>query len=200
MEPTNQNTPTPNPSTKKSSMPLVIVALIVVLAILTAGVVYWSDRSDNTNTQDAITNTESTSDAKANVLGEADVSTLKAEEVVSVSIYVDSGDREISVLGTTLSYPQESLEFLSIDGTSGSFPTVVTSKGGDGSVVIESGITPGEDPVTGKNLVAIVKFKSLGGSGEKEISFVEGTKVIDANTFEDVLGETQSIKLTLEEN
>ena len=196
MEPTNQNTPTS--TTNKSHTPIVIVVLLVVLAALIAGVIFWSDSNNDSSSQPTTSNQDS-ANLTAEISGEAEPSTLVAEEIVNVSVYVDASE-PVSAVGATFTYPEDSLEFQTIDTTTTDFPTVAFSEGGSGKVRVESGIAPGSDPLTGKKLIAVVQFKSLGGSGEKEISFVDGTQVISSETFENILGTTQNVKIMLETN
>ncbi len=198
MEPTNQNTPTPTPTTSNNRSPIIIVGLLIVLAALIAGVIYWSDTSKDSSSQPTTSSQDGTN-LTAEISGEAVPSALSAEETVSVSIYVDTTE-SVSAVGATFTYPEDSLEFQSIDTSSTDFPTVAFSEGGDGKVRIESGIAPGSDPLTGKKLIAVVQFKSLGGSGEKEISFIDGTQVISSETFENILGTTQNVKIVFEAN
>lgn len=200
MEPTNQNNPTQNPAPKKNSMPIIIVVLLIILAALIAGVVFWSNSSSDSTSQPTTATTGDVNSLQAQISGESDISTLKADEVVSVSVYVDSNEEPVNAVGATFTYPEDALEFQSIDTSNTAFPTVAASSGGSGTVRIEAGIAPGGEPVSGKQLLAVVQFKSKGSSGEKELVFVDGTQVIRDETFENILGSTQNVKLTFEAN
>lgn len=198
MEPTNQNTQTPAPRARSNRAPVIIIGLLVVLAALTAGVIYWSGKNNDSSSQPTTSTQDSTS-LTAEISGEAEPSSLSAEEIVSVSIYVDTSE-PVNAVGAALTYPADSLEFKSIDTSDTDFPTVAFSEGGSGMVKIESGIAPGSDPLTGKKLIAVVQFKSLGGTGEQELNFVDGTQVISSETFKNILGTTQSVKIITETN
>lgn len=198
MEPTNQNTQTPTPTTGNSRAPVIIIGLLILLAALIAGVIYWSEKNNESSSQPT-SSTQDTVNLSAEISGEAEPSSLSAEEVVRVSVYVDTPE-PVNAVGAVLTYPTDSLEFQSIDTSTTDFPTVASSEGGSGTVKVESGIAPGSDPLTGKKLLAVIQFKSLSGTGEKELNFVDGTQVISSETFKNILGTTQNVKIMLETN
>lgn len=197
MEPANQNTPAPNPTSKKSKMPTFIFFLLFVLAVLVGGVIYWSSSNDSSTSTTTVDPADS---LVAEISGESEPPVVKVGEVVKVSIYVNSGEEPVNAVGATFTYPEEKLEFVQIDTEGSMFPTVAASKGGSGVVKFEAGIAPGGSGVTGKQLLAVVEFRAIGQASTSELTFTEETQVISAETNKDVLGNAQSVQITLEEN
>ena len=199
MEPTNQNTPPQSTSPKKKVAPITIVVLLIVLVALTAGALYWANRNESSTSQPATSAIETTESSQAQISGEAEPSTLKADEVVNVSIYVDPGTEYVSAVGAEFTYTEDSLEFISIDNENSAFPTTALSSGGSGKVRIDAAIEPGTEPVTGKKLIAVVQFKALGNSGLTELAFTENTKVYNSEA-KNILGTSPNIQITFEED
>jgi hypothetical protein len=109
---------------------------------------------------------------------------------LSVQIWADSADQPVNAVQINLSYPVDKLNFVSIDTANSAFGVAAQNTGGNGVIDIARGAT---DPVSGRSLVATVKFTPLTaakGKSKAVISFTPGTVLVSSNTNGNVLAAT----------
>jgi hypothetical protein len=90
-------------------------------------------------------------------------STFAAGENVTMEVRLNTDGKNINAVQADLSYPQDMLEFVSVDAASSAFPIEAQLTGGNGSVKIARGNIAG---VTGDVLVAKVTFKTITSSAK----------------------------------
>lgn len=96
----------------------------------------------------------------------------------SVTIHENSSDA-VNAVQADLTYDQSKVMFVSIDGSGSSFDSGVVANGGNGSVSIvraKLGST-----VMGDQVVAVVTFKALAGSGSSSINFAASSSIVRAS-------------------
>lgn len=115
--------------------------------------------------------------------------TYAANQTFTVNLRENSGSIPVYAVGAKISYPANLLEFQSISTTNTAFPTVVPSAtyGGNGEVSVEAGAAAGGNPLTGDNFVATITFKTLTSSGTANLSFGNGTQLLESTNFTNLL-------------
>lgn len=88
---------------------------------------------------------------------EQSAQSVKAGETVMVTIKVNSGTDLVNAVQANLSYPQDSLEFVSVDGTGSAFDIEAQKANENGVVKVARGVLK---PVSGEKVVAKVNFKA----------------------------------------
>ncbi|MGZ6005605.1 MAG: cohesin domain-containing protein, partial [Candidatus Saccharimonadales bacterium] len=98
----------------------------------------------------------------------------------TISVYENSGSNPVDTAQANLSYSSNLIDFVSISSSS-AFPIVAQSSGGNGSVVIARGATPGAS-LTGSQLIATVRFKAKASSGNASVSFASGSTIVSGGS------------------
>lgn len=191
----NQNIQPTKPHKKPKKL---IIGLLILAAIVVIGGAFALNRDEQEPTQTTNTNTQQQSTEKTATLAlEPPQSTTTQDEVVTLSVYIDTGTQSVNAVQANLSYPTDKYDFISIDDTGSAFSISAEAKGGDGVIKIARGQAGG---VTGKQLVAKVNLKQKAGSGQGEIKFADGTEAISANEpYANILNTTSGATLTLGE-
>jgi hypothetical protein len=101
----------------------------------------------------------------------------------SIGIYEDSGADTVNAASIDLTYPNNLLSYESTSSSSAFNITAATS-GGNGSVHIDRGALPA---VSGRQLIASVRFKALSGSGTANLSFENDSKVVSSKSSSNIL-------------
>ncbi len=113
--------------------------------------------------------------------------------ILTVNIRENSGSEPVNSVQANLSYPADSLDFVSI-GSSSAWGVVAQNSGGGGSVNIARGALP---PVSGDQLVASVRFKAKKDTGSASISFASGSEVDSSNSNSNILSGTSGGTYTM---
>lgn len=108
-------------------------------------------------------------------------SSVAKGSIFTVSVYENSGGDSVNAAVANLAYPADKLDYVGI-GSSAAFSIVAASSGGGGSVQIDRGALPA---VSGKQLVATVRFKAKVDSGTASVTFSSG-KVVSADSNADI--------------
>lgn len=108
----------------------------------------------------------------------------------SVQIWEDSSSEPVNGVQANLSYDPAKLDFVSIDNTGSAFGVEAENVGGGGSVLIARGVTGGDPPVTGGQLVATVTFTAKQSPGPTAVNFAAGSMVVSSTTNTDILTAT----------
>ena len=153
-----------------------------------------ADNSDN-NTSPEVS-IESTETQQAEIYAELENSTLKTEELVNVSIFVDTGAEQVQTVAAHVSYPTDAFDFVGINTDESAFSIQAENKEMDGTIIIERGSF---NTVSGKNLVAIIQLRAKSSSGTAELKFVDGTQVLSSKTYKNLLGSSPDVQITFEE-
>lgn len=196
MDQTNQKI-TP-PAKKKNTLALIVGFVVVLFVVLG---IYIFVSKDNKKTTHDVTNNQTGADVTAQKTAELSTDPQSAVtqngEVVTFSIWVDTGGQKVSAVQANLSYPADKFDFISIDDTGSAFEIRPESKGGDGKITIARGQIGG---VTGKQLVAKVNLKAKTVDGEGSVTFSDQSKVLTlADNPQDILNTTSGAKLTVGE-
>lgn len=109
---------------------------------------------------------------------------VKVGEEFSVQINVDTAGKAINAVQSNLAYDKNSIEYISADTASGAFEFTAQAEGGNGSVKVAVGNVT---PLTGKQLVATVKFKGIKSANKTAIQFTADSQVAEASTSDNVL-------------
>lgn len=116
--------------------------------------------------------------------------TVAANATVSVSVYEDSGSNRVLSAGVQFNYPQNLLDFVSIDSSASPFVSKVASTGGNGTVTIARGTDyelGQSGALTGPQLLGVVTFKAKATSGTANLTpLLNGsTQLVTATDFND---------------
>jgi hypothetical protein len=114
--------------------------------------------------------------------------TVSAGTTLAVQIWADSGTNSVNAVQANLNYPIDKLNFVGIDTTNTAFGVEAQSTGGNGTVSIARGSTA---PLSGKQLVATVKFTPLAATSKHRssapVSFSTNTSLISNVSNADIL-------------
>ena len=110
--------------------------------------------------------------------------TVSVGNELNLQVWVDVTDKFANAVQANLSYDTTYLDFVSIDATASNFEIEAQATGGNGSVGIARGTTT---PVSGKKLIATVKFRAKASSRKTSVTFATGSAVIDSQTALDIL-------------
>ncbi|MEX0621421.1 MAG: hypothetical protein WD187_00295 [Candidatus Woykebacteria bacterium] len=100
--------------------------------------------------------------------------TINVGDTLSVAVRVNSGTVQINAVQANLAYSADKLEFLAIDLSGTAFEQQYQNQGGSGVVKLARATT---SPVSGDNLVAIVRFKAK-AAGTATFSFTSGSSIV----------------------
>jgi hypothetical protein len=112
---------------------------------------------------------------------------------IRVAVRLTDDVDPVNAVQANLAYPQNRLQFSSIDSAGSSFDIAAPSKGGNGTVEIARGAL---QPVKGNALVATVVFKVL-AAGTADLEFAQGSAVPRAADARDTLGTRISARISL---
>ncbi len=104
----------------------------------------------------------------------------------AVTIYENSGADAVNVIQADLNYDQSKLQFVNIDTSTSAFDGQASQSGGNGLVSIARFRTPESTPLTGKQLVAIINFKAVAGTGTSAITFAKSSYLVRSNDNSDI--------------
>lgn len=99
----------------------------------------------------------------------------------------------MSIVEVYLAYPSDKLEFVEVDYTGSDFDFPVEGTGGDGSIHIIRG---NFGSVSGDKLIANIKLKAKGASGSAQVSFEDGSAVLNTDG-QDILSGTSGGTYTI---
>jgi cytoskeletal protein RodZ len=116
------------------------------------------------------------------------------DSTLTLEVWADSGAQSVNALQVNLSYPQEKLSFIKVDGSGSAFTLDAQSSGGNGTVKIARGNIK---PISGRLLVAKVQFKALDDSGNATVTFDKSSVLISSTTNKNILGKTDGATYTL---
>ncbi len=103
-----------------------------------------------------------------------------------VQIRENSGSKPVNAVQINLSYPNDLVDLVSIDGTNSSFSVQAQSTDTNGVIMIARGST---SPRTGDQLIATLHFKSRTLTGNANLAFIRGTSIASASTNTNILEE-----------
>jgi len=98
------------------------------------------------------------------------------ELILTVSLDTGQGNKTNSYIAS-LSYPEDQLEFVSIDTSKSPFNMALEAKGGDGKVTIMRGTTEAQ---SGKALVGTVKFKAKTSTSSDRVTVSNNSAIISS--------------------
>lgn len=154
---------------KKKLNILIIVALFVVVG---AGLIIYSNAATPTiQTQTATTLANGPASLKLNPASGA----YSSGATIDAGIYVDSGTSEISTVDVKLNYDTTKMDFVSIDGTGGSFSTCTEATGGSGNASLVCTKLGGF--VSGNQKIGNVKFRTKVNTGTSAVNFSSSSHV-----------------------
>lgn len=193
----------------KSSWLVPVVVVVIIAAIVSAVALpsssNTSDQSKNSSRSGASA-ANNTSDGNNDSSGNSPngtspkLSVATAQEKVSknseitVEVWADSGTEKVNAVQIVLSYPQDKLQYKSVDASGSAFPIAASAKASGGKVTIARGAAT---PISGHLLVAKVHFTVLAGSGEASVQFTKSTALVSATTHKNVLESTSGNTFTL---
>lgn len=195
MNPDTQNSPQQQTDKKSFLWVVIVLVALTVCGIVTAAILLGD--SDTAETQATTSNAQTAAENPASLSAEPDNATVAQENIVNVSIYVDSGDEEVNAVQANIAYPTDKLSFVSIQTEDSAFSIEAENTNENGVIKLARGEI---EPVTGKQLVAVVQLRADSSSGSADLTFAEGSAVISATTNEDLLSNSPGVQLTIEEN
>lgn len=198
----NQKNTTPTTKPRKG-----VIILVIFIALLALGGSIYAltaqktePQAPNTNTtpdQNINNNNSQTTGKTAQLKTEPATSTTKIGETITLSIWVDSDDQQISTVEAYLTYPTDKFEFVSIDGNGSAFGIQAEQTGADGNISITRAQVNG---VSGKQLLAKINLKAKTESGEGALAFTDESKIFTLSTEpQNILGNTTGTTLTIGE-
>ena len=108
----------------------------------------------------------------------------------SVTVMVNTGTEAVNVVGAYITYPQDKLEFLSID-TTGSILTMWAENKAEGGKISLSGGVPSPG-FSGSKKIATIRFKAKASSGTANLIFNSDSAVITNSGNQNILNLTSS--------
>lgn len=94
----------------------------------------------------------------------------------------------VNAVQANLSYDSNLLTFVNIDYTGSAFGLQAESSGGAGIIKIGRGVSGGNAPVSGDQLIATINFTTKTTTGNAAVAFSTGTALISAASNTDLLG------------
>ncbi len=192
-------------------MPKKTLALIFVLAIITAGLVYFALRSSTNEPNQTQTNPTEQPTVKTARLyfepSQTSISTL-ARTSSELPIFIESGDSEVSGVQVELQYDPALLINVEFVPASGSaffdYPTAATiltntvnSSSGRVSYVVS--IAPNTDPLSGTGQIGVLKFRAAPTTQQttSSIVFSPDSAVTSLTASESILKEATPLQLLI---
>jgi hypothetical protein len=194
MQDNNQNN-LPQKSNSNTTKILVVAVLLIFAVIIGATLIVVTGSNKSTSTTSKTENSENqTQLPSASIALEPPQATTRAGELVTLSIYVDTGGNLVNAVKADIKYPTDKYEFIKIDDSESDFSVEAVGKEKDGLIIIERG----EKNINGKKLLAKIVLKQKTNNGNAEIIFTDDSQIITSDTFKNILGEKSGAKLTLE--
>jgi len=109
---------------------------------------------------------------------------LQANQTFQVQVRANSGTTNVNAVQADFTYPATLIDIVSIDTTTSAYQTQAVSTGAAGNVSIARAQIGG---LTGDQLVAIVTFKAKTTGGNVNLSFINGTELINSTTNSNIL-------------
>lgn len=192
----NPETNAPNPSRPSNNgffkSPAHLLLLVIVLTGLIVAAILIFNRNDSKSNQPTTNNqTESGPSLSFSPANQS----VKTGETLTLAIWEDSGDVEINAVQAKISYPTDKFEFVGISTTNSAFEVEAQSSDTDGEIVIARGHV---GKLTGRQLVVTIELKAKEIAGAANISFAEGTHLLNATDNQDVLSSKQTGVYTVE--
>lgn len=198
MNTTNQPSNSPQTTNKREKLPIIVTLIILLIAILSV-TLYALNKMDDRPQQtiSSQTNTtEQTVNKTAELSTDPNSMTSKSGEVVTFSIWVDTGNQKVSTVEAILNYPADQYDFVSIDDSGSAFSINAEATGQNGIVTIARGQIDG---VSGKVLVGKVNLKTKTSSGQGSLTFSDNSKVLTlSENPQNILNETSGATLQIE--
>lgn len=183
---------------KQNRMPIVVILLVLLVAIIIVAVYAFNkignrpQQTDNSQTSA----TEQTINKTAELSTDPSIMTSKSGEVVTFSIWLDTGNQKVSTVEAILNYPVDQYDFVSIDDSESAFSINAEATGQNGIVTIARGQIDG---VSGKVLVGKVNLKTKTSSGQGNLTFSDDSKVLTlSDDPQNILNETSGATLQIE--
>ncbi len=183
---------------KQNRMPIVVILLVLLVAIIIV-VIYAFNKIDD-RPQHADNSQTSTTEQTINKTAElsTDPSSMasKSGEVVTFSIWLDTGNQKVSAVEAILNYPADQYDFVSIDDSESAFSINAEATGQNGMITIARGQIDG---VSGKVLVGKVNLKTKTSSGQGSLTFSDDSKALTlSENPQNILNETSGATLQIE--
>lgn len=130
----------------------------------------------------------------------ADRSTLGINDTVNVTVYEESVEA-VNAVQADLTYNPAVMQFISIDTNSSGFNLAVQGTGGSGKVTIARGSVGDASPrpITGRQVVGVVKFKAL-TPGATSIGVANTSMLLSNSSNSNILSETSGVNLTVRDS
>lgn len=111
-------------------------------------------------------------------------------DTFSVAIRENSSTELVNAVQVDLNYDPADLDFVTVNGTGSAFGLEVENTGGGGLVRIVRGVTGGDPPATGDQLVATVTFRARLSPGATTVSFAAESRLMSSVDNTDILNTT----------
>jgi chitodextrinase len=113
-------------------------------------------------------------------------STVGVGNNFTVTVHENSGSDAVNAVEADLTYPANSLQFVSIDATTSAFGVQAVSTGGNGTITLARGT---QTAVTGDQIVAVVTFKALTvtGASSAAVAFANSSAIVRSSDQTNVL-------------
>jgi hypothetical protein len=191
----NSESPAPNqPKPNKSGFfksPLHLLVLVVVLASLVALALTVYDRRGDKTDQTSNTRTESGPSLSFSPATQG----LKAGETLLLSVWEDSGDKEVNAVQAKFSFPTDKFDFVGIKTDGSAFEIEAQSSHQDGEITLARGHV---GALTGRQLVATVELRSKESAGTASIKFINNSHLVSSVDNQDILISKQEAVYTVE--
>lgn len=191
----NQNTPQIKPQKKPTSL---VISLLLLATIVIVGVAILINRNSSNPTTSTNTTENQQVTSNATLSLDPPETTVQAEKLVTLNVYVDSGDQPISSVQADIDYPEDSLTFVAIDVSDSAFSVQAESTEKDGVVYMARAQIGG---LTGKQLVGKITFKQkTADTSTSQLAFADSSKVLTlSENPQNILNTKNGATLTLGE-
>ena len=116
--------------------------------------------------------------------------TVTQATTFNVQVRENSSTDPVNAVQANLTYDTTKLDFVSISNTGSAFGVEAENTGGAGAVRIARGVTGGQPPVTGDQLVATITFRAKTSLGATSVTFAAGSAVIRSTDNVNILATT----------
>ncbi len=119
--------------------------------------------------------------------------TYTVGQAIVVSVYANTGGAPINAVEADVAYPQQKLQFESLDTSASAFSIAAAGSGSGGTVQVARGNI---QPVTGRVLVAVINFKVI-AAGSAALHFLASSALVTSTDNTNALGSTSGAAYTL---
>lgn len=183
-------------SKEKNGVPIVVGVIVLLLVAVGIYTFVSKDKTD-VNTTASQTAPTDTVEKTAELSTDPNTATTQNGQVVTFSVYVDTGGQQVGAVKADLTYPTDQYDFVNIDDSGSAFAIAAESTGGDGKIVIARGQVGG---VNGKQFVAKVNLKAKTTTGQGNLTFSDSSQILTLNENpQNILNKTSGATLTLGE-